>query len=87
MISRDKITSNSTDLEKREIPILKMLTHENIVKLLDIQKTSNNYYLIMEFCKYGDLDKYIKTYFGGKLPEAQTKKIMIDVFKAYYVLY
>ena len=36
MIAREKITNNSTDLEKREIPILKMLDHENIVKLLDI---------------------------------------------------
>lgn len=69
MISRDKIVNSSTEIEKREIPILKMLNHENIVRLIDNQKSQNNHYLIMEYCKYGDLDKYIKNYFGGKLPE------------------
>jgi serine/threonine-protein kinase ULK/ATG1 len=45
---------------EKEIDILLKLDHPNIIKLLDFKRTVNNYYLIFEFCEYGDLDHYIK---------------------------
>jgi len=39
----------------REIEIMKKLSHDNILKLIDCRCTSNNFYLITEFCNGGDL--------------------------------
>ena len=39
---------------------MKKLTHENIVGLLDVYQTSNNMYIVTEFCEEGDLRGYLK---------------------------
>jgi len=43
------------ELLETEIKVLKACDNENIVKLYDIKKTSNNIYLILEYCNGGDL--------------------------------
>lgn len=51
--------------EKRlinEINILKYYHHPNLVGLIDLMKTDNNYYLIMEYCQGGDLNKCLQKY-------------------------
>ena len=44
---------------KREIYILKKASHPNIIKVFDIKEDIKNYYIIMEYCKYGELFKHI----------------------------
>lgn len=62
---------------EKEIDILLKLDHPNIIKLLDFKRTVNNYYLIFEFCEYGDLDHYIKQNSDNKrLPETEVKRIV-----------
>ena len=39
--------------------MMKAVNHPNIVRLIDIVKTSNNLYMIMEYCKDGSLESYI----------------------------
>ena len=39
---------------------MKKMEHENIVKLLDVYQTSNNMYIVTEFCEEGDLRNYLK---------------------------
>lgn len=46
-------------LIQREISVLQSLKHINIISLLDVFTTNHNYYLIFEFCEYGDLKNYI----------------------------
>lgn len=46
-------------LIQREISVLQSLDHNNIIKLLDVFTTNNRYYLIFNYCKYGDLKNYI----------------------------
>jgi serine/threonine protein kinase len=41
-----------------EIKVMKKLKSEFIVQLIDILETTNNYYLIQEFCDSGDLAGY-----------------------------
>ena len=41
------------------------LDHKNIVKLIDKKISDNNIYLIMEYCKGGNLAKIIENY-GNK---------------------
>ena len=39
---------------------MKQLNHPNIVKLLDVFQTSNNVYIITEYCNQGDLGELMK---------------------------
>ena len=36
-----------------EINILKLLNHPNIVKFIDLKRTQNHYYIMMEYCNGG----------------------------------
>jgi len=40
----------------KEIDIVQSFDHPNIIKLIDYKKTSNNWYLIFEYCENGDLE-------------------------------
>ncbi len=39
---------------------MKDLDCSNIVKLIDVLRTGNNYYIISELCNGGDLREYMK---------------------------
>ena len=45
-----------------EIKILKYIHHNNITGLIDLMKTNNNIYIVMEYCNGGDLTKCLKKY-------------------------
>ena len=44
---------------KREIKILQMMDHPNIIKTYKISENAKNYYIIMEYCDGGELFNYI----------------------------
>lgn len=48
------------ELLENEIKVLKTCDNRNIIKLYDIKKTANNFYLILEYCNEGDLSAYLK---------------------------
>ncbi|KAH7116862.1 serine/threonine-protein kinase-like protein GIN4 [Dendryphion nanum] len=54
---------------EREICIMKLLDHPNIVRLLDVWENRNELYLVMEFVEGGELFSYISEM--GLLPEMQ----------------
>lgn len=60
---------------ENEIKVLKQCKNQNIIKLYDIKKTVNNYYLIMEYCNEGDLSEYLK----------QKKKLTEDEAVEYFI--
>jgi len=45
---------------KQEIEVMKNISHSNIVKLYDVIYQEDSMYLILEYCKNGDLSKYLK---------------------------
>ena len=45
-----------------EVSILRNISHKNIVKIIDLKKTKNHYYIIMEFCNGGSLGKNLEKY-------------------------
>ena len=49
-----------------EVSIMKELKHNNIIRLINLQETTNHYYIIMEYCNGGSLlnclRKYLSTY-------------------------
>ena len=70
-----------------EINILKMLNHPNIVKFIDLKRTNNHYYIMMEYCNGGELHKVLEKYIeknGKPFPEEIVQHLMrqiIDAFK------
>ena len=66
-IQRDKVkgilstySGKFRELLESEIKVLKSCENSNIIRLYDMKKTPNNFYLIMEYCNGGDLDAYVK---------------------------
>ncbi|KAM3142202.1 hypothetical protein pb186bvf_005611 [Paramecium bursaria] len=67
-----------------EIKIMQKLKSPNIVQLMDVMETSNNYYIIQEFCDGGDFDDLLKK--KKILPEKEAIKFLVDVLKGFLQL-
>ena len=57
-----------------EIKILGSLKSPNIVGLIDVMESANNYYIIQELCADGDLRKFLNK--RGAIPEAEAMGIL-----------
>ena len=57
---KKKYSGKFNQLLENEIKVLRTCNNENIIKLYDIKKTANNFYLILEYCNEGDLNDYLK---------------------------
>lgn len=68
-----------------EIKVLKSCESPNIVKLYDMKKTSNNYYLVLEYCNDGDLESYLKK--KRYLVEDEAIGIMCELIHGFHHLY
>jgi serine/threonine protein kinase len=44
----------------REISIMKLIHHKNVILLKDVLVSNNKYYLILDYCPNGDLKKFMK---------------------------
>lgn len=68
-----------------EVSILKNIHHNNIVKVEDLKKTKNHYYIIMELCNGGslkeNLDKYKQKY-NKPFSEKIVQHIMRQIINA-----
>lgn len=82
IVSKGKIKVDSYIRKnlRREGKLLQLIRHPNIVKLLDIMETENSYYLVMEYCKGGDLMEYICQ--KQKLEEKEVKRLIRQVISA-----
>ena len=68
-----------------EIKILKEIKHKNIMQLIEIKQTSENYYLVCELCNGGSLrqclNKYLKMY-RKPFSEEITQHLMRQIVEA-----
>ena len=56
MIDKDKIVKTGlTDQIKREISIMRMVRHPNILQLFEVMATKNKIYFVLEYAKGGEL--------------------------------
>ncbi|OMJ68125.1 hypothetical protein SteCoe_34511 [Stentor coeruleus] len=63
-----------------EVEILKSLDHPNILKVFEYFEDQDKYYIVMEFCKYGDVfDRLQKV---TKFPEPQSARITKQLLSA-----
>jgi len=86
MISKKNMSEKVFRYLEREVEILQMMDHENVVKLKNIKATDNHYYLVFEYCNGGDLSAFRKSK-GGALREATVRFILRQIVKGLNELY
>ena len=61
LVSREKVESNPliTKLFKSEVEVMKVTDNPHLLKLHDFLETSGNFYVVVQYCKDGDLEKYL----------------------------
>ncbi|XP_065159992.1 serine/threonine-protein kinase unc-51 isoform X1 [Atheta coriaria] len=83
-----KSLAKSQNLLGKEIKILKELTelhHDNVVALLDCKESTNNVFLVMEYCNGGDLADYLGA--KGTLSEDTIRYFIVQLADAMKALY
>lgn len=64
----------------REIRLLKILHHPNIIKIHDIQESKEATLIVMEYCARGELHDYITS--KGKLDEKEARNFFRQILSA-----
>lgn len=77
---KNKISTDSEIIN--EIEILKKLDHPNIVKIYEFYNSKDNFYLVTEYCKEGELFDYITKF--GPFKEKQASYIMYQIISAVF---
>jgi len=75
----EKLTKKVLENLEMEIQILRTYQHPNIVCLQGVHKTDRHFYLILEYCGGGDLQRLIRTRKSGRLTERLTRRLMRDL--------
>jgi serine/threonine protein kinase len=83
VINKETLKPELLSRLEQEILCQKSVDSVHIVKLLDVQKTENNFYLILEYCEGGDLGSFIKKH--GPVSESVAQRWtqqIVEGFKA-----
>ena len=83
-VNRKSLKGKFYELLENEIKVLRSCNNPNIIKLYDIKKTSNNIYLMLEYCNEGDLMQYLKK--KGKLTEDEVIEFFVQILNAFKTL-
>ena len=69
-----------------EIMIMNELNHPNIVKFVNVKKTKRHFYIVMEFCNGGELEKVLAKYqlkYGKPFSEEIVQHLMRQIIDAF----
>ncbi|KAL3536445.1 hypothetical protein ACH5RR_004906 [Cinchona calisaya] len=80
-----RLNTKLQDSLKSEIVILKKINHPNIIRLHDMIEDSGKIYIILEYCRGGDLSVYVQQR-QGRIPEAIAKHFMQQLASGLKVL-
>ena len=86
VMSKAEMTVQDVELQRREIEILKMCQHPNIIRLLDIFENQDYIYIIMENLSGGDLFTYLEKR-DFEISEARAKELSHQIAVALYYLH
>jgi len=59
VIKKKNMSLKELELQKREIEVLKICQHPNIIRLLDVFENPDYIYIVLEYCAGGDLFQYL----------------------------
>ena len=82
VINRKKLSQLQKNKLLIQLEVLSKLSHKNITKLIDKQKTSNNFYIEMEYSNGPNLYEYVQKYkkkYSKCLDEATVQKIVKQI--------
>ena len=86
IMSKKDMTTQDLELVRTEIEILKICQHPNIIQLYEVFENLDYFYIIMEYCKGGDLFSYLEKR-NFHLPEPQACKFMHKMCAAVYYIH
>lgn len=84
VVRRDLLKGKFLELLENEIKVLKSCDNPNIIKLYDMKKTANNFYLILEFCNEGDMGDYLKA--RKYITEEEAVEYLIQILNGFKTL-
>jgi len=58
-IKKKDVPVNELELQRREIDVLRMCDHPNVVKLVDTFENSEYFFIVLEYLNGGDLFEYL----------------------------
>jgi serine/threonine protein kinase len=68
-----------------EVKIMSNIRHPNIMHLYELLETTNNYYLVLDYCCSGDLENYVKKHEG--LGEAEAVYLLMQIMNGFKELH
>ena len=86
VMSKKEMSIQDVELQRREIEILKMCQHPNIIRLLDIFENQDYIYIVMEALSGGDLFTYLEKR-NFTVSERRAKELAHQMATAIYYLH
>ncbi|KAK1386715.1 Non-specific serine/threonine protein kinase [Heracleum sosnowskyi] len=71
ILERQSIDKKAAEKVRREINILRLLSHPHVVRLFEVIETPTTIYMVMEYMDSGELFDHITE--NGRLPEAEAR--------------
>ena len=72
------------ELTRNEINLLSTIKNPNVVKFIEMLRTTNNMYMVYELCDGGNLEEHIQK--KKKLPESEALHLFKQIVNACYSL-
>lgn len=86
-ISKQSVMSSPKlkELFDTEVKIMAGIKHPNIMHLYELLETNNNYYLVLDYCSSGDMERYVKKHKG--LGEEEAVYLLMQVMNGFKELH
>lgn len=86
-ISKQSVMSSPKlkELFDTEVRIMAGIKHPNIMHLYELLETNNNYYLVLDYCRSGDMESYVKRHKG--LGEDEAVYLLMQVMNGFRELH
>lgn len=86
IVKKKELSLKDLELLKREIEVLKVCQHPNIIRFHDVFENSDYIYIVMEYLKGGDFFNYLESK-NFKITEERAKQIAHQIATAIYYLH
>lgn len=79
--------SRLKNLLQAEVGIMNKIIHPNIMHLFEFLESSNNYYMVIQYCNGGDLEGYVKKQPNQLIPETEALYYLKQIMNGFQELY
>lgn len=86
IMKKKQMTMQDIVLQKREIEILKICQHPSIIRLLDVFENQDYIYIVMEYCKGGDLFTFLEKR-DFTIPEEKARELAHSIATGIFYLH